>query len=142
MTSTAERGWEGAAADCPPRLSSHPCACILFNKHPKLAAKSSEPIRTGPGEGEVTGGGKLLGFSPSAAPLPEWTGLEAMLGSPATSFLVEASSTTWWEGRGGQGMSITVGPTKDMERSSLLGMSQRFPAMSPHGQPRIDSSGA
>jgi hypothetical protein len=142
MTSTAERGWEGAVVDCSPRLSSCPCACVLFSKHPEPEAESSEPIRTGPSEGEVTGGGRLLGFSPSAALLPEWAGLEAMLGSPAASCPVEASPTSQQEGWGRQGMPTPVGPAEDMERSSPLGTSQRSPAMSPRGQPRIDSSGA
>jgi hypothetical protein len=92
MISTAERGWEGAAADCPSRLSSCPWTCVLFSKHSK--PESSEPIRTGPSEREVTGGGKLLGFSPSAAPLLEWAGPEAMLGSPTATCPVEASPTS------------------------------------------------
>jgi hypothetical protein len=142
MTSTADRGWEGAATDFSPRLSFRPCACILFSKHPEPEAESSEPITTGPSEGEVTGGGKLLGFSPSADPLPEWVDPEALLGSPAASCPIEASPTSRREGWGGQGMSTAVGPVEDMERSSPLGTSQRSPAMSPRGQPHIDSSGA
>jgi hypothetical protein len=71
-----------------------PCACVLFSKHPEPEAESSEPIRTGLSEGEVTGGGKLLGFSPSVAPLLEWAGPEAMLGSPTATCPVEASPSS------------------------------------------------
>jgi hypothetical protein len=38
-------------------------------------------------------------------------------------------------------MSTAVGLAEDMERSSLLNMSQWSPTMSPQRQPHIDSSG-